>query len=666
VVVPIRSGLRYVTDAEPGIRRTGTKRFRYTEAKTGRVIGNPKVLERIRGLAVPPAWTDVWICADPDGHLQATGRDARGRKQYRYHVDFRAEREQSKFSDLAVFGEALGALRKTIADDLAKPGLGYERMVALVVSLLECTYVRVGNECYATTNKTYGLTTLRSHHVTVDGSTVRIRFVGKGGQRHDVAVSDPKASRLIRRCQELPGQLLFRYEDDDGTLRPVTSTEVNEYLREHTGLDVTAKTFRTWGATLFAAAGLAALPPPRTVRQRQASIKAVVETVAHELRNTPAVARSSYIHPLVFDTFEAGTLRERWESGPSRAGGGLIAEERRRTRDEDGDVVADVLRCNQMHRVLDELRDRLGVDDPTAVAYEHPEVLLRHRVTAGASLLDHPIRVEHERVANGQRRDGLLELRPLRDAEEHPCRLDGLVAPVAPHDDGRWLARSCDGQREPRPVVHRLQPGGGGGHEAQDLITSAGELLLLSVEQGGVEVAQQLAWSLAVERARPQRVASKARQRRGFDAFALHIADDERGRVPDADGVVEVAAQVVRALRRHVALCQLQARDRQQRVRKQALLQRAHGVRLARNALGGIERTTDAVGDIVGGLVVVWSERQAVDDQPADRFARAERQRGVVIRLLDRDGAGPAERGDRPTLGAITDLGGIELAQQRP
>jgi DNA topoisomerase-1 len=329
VVVPIRSGLRYVTDEEPGIRRTGTKRFRYTDATTGRVVKNEKVLDRIRALAVPPAWTDVWICADPDGHLQATGRDARGRKQYRYHADFRAEREQTKFDELVTFGEALGGLRTAVAGDLAKQGLGVDRVVALVVSLLECTYVRVGNECYAATNKTYGLTTLRNHHVTVHGSTVRIRFVGKGGQQTDIAVSDPKVSRLIRRCQELPGQLLFRYEDDDGELRPVTSSDVNAYLRAHTGMDVTAKTFRTWGATLFAAAGFAALPPPRTTRERQTAVKAVVDTVAGELRNTAAVARASYIHPIVFEAYESGALPEIWAAGPSRAGGGLIAEERK-------------------------------------------------------------------------------------------------------------------------------------------------------------------------------------------------------------------------------------------------------------------------------------------------------------------------------------------------
>lgn len=332
MVVPIRSGLRYVTDVEPGIRRTGTKRFRYTDAATGRAITSAKELERIRGLAVPPAWTDVWICADPDGHLQATGRDARHRKQYRYHPEFRAEREQTKFEELVDFGDALGGLRKAVDQDMAQPGLGRERVVAVVVSLLESTYVRIGNECYATTNRTYGLTTLRSQHVSVNGSTVRIRFAGKGGRKHDVEITDPKISRLVRRCQDLPGQLLFRYEDDDGDLKPVTSTEVNDYLRAHTGLDVTAKTFRTWGATLFAAAGLAALPRPRTRQQRQAAIKAVVETVAHELRNTPTVARSSYIHPVVLDAYEDGSLHPRWEAGPSRASGGLIAEERRLLR----------------------------------------------------------------------------------------------------------------------------------------------------------------------------------------------------------------------------------------------------------------------------------------------------------------------------------------------
>lgn len=329
MVVPIRRGLHYVTDDVPGIRRTGTKRFRYTYETTGRVVKDAATLERIRAIAVPPAWTDVWICGDDDGHVQATGRDARGRKQYRYHTDFRAQRERTKFGELVEFGSALGQLRKAIDDDLSSPGLGPDRMIALIVSLLECTYMRIGNECYASENKTYGLTTLRQRHVDVHGATVRMCFVGKGGHRHEVALNDARVSRLIRRCQELPGQMLFRYENDQGELRPVTSTEVNEYLRDRTGLDVTAKTFRTWGASVMAAAGFAAIPRPKNERRRQSAIKVVVETVAAQLANTPAVARASYIHPEIIESFDDGRLHRLWEAGPSRAGNGLIAEERK-------------------------------------------------------------------------------------------------------------------------------------------------------------------------------------------------------------------------------------------------------------------------------------------------------------------------------------------------
>jgi DNA topoisomerase-1 len=321
-------GLRFSTDEEPGIRRTGTKRFRYVDAR-GRSVTDDATMARVRALAIPPAWTDVWICADDDGHVQATGRDARGRKQYRYHTDFRAERERTKFDELPAFGAALGPLRRTIVDDMARPGLGYERMVATVVSLLECTLVRVGNECYSTANGTFGLTTLRSKHVDVHGSTLRMRFVGKGGRRHDVAVTDPRIVRIVRRCQDMPGQLLFQYESEDGDLRPVTSNEVNDYLRANTGLDVTAKTFRTWGATLLAAVGFAALAPPRTKRQEQIAVKAVVDTVSDELRNTPAIARASYIHPQVFESYADGSLARRWAAGPSRPRAGLIAEERK-------------------------------------------------------------------------------------------------------------------------------------------------------------------------------------------------------------------------------------------------------------------------------------------------------------------------------------------------
>jgi DNA topoisomerase-1 len=332
MVVPITRGLRFVTDEEPGIRRTGHTRFRYVDQSTQEPVTDPDTLERIRSIAVPPAWTDVWISGDSDGHVQATGRDARRRKQYRYHPDFRAERERTKFDDLVPFGESLGGLRRTLDEDLAGTGFTHERVVALVVSLLEVTHIRVGNECYVASNGTYGLTTLRSRHVTVRGSTVHIKFSGKGRRRHDVSLTDPRLGRLVRACQDLPGQWLFQWEEEDGVARPVTSTDVNDYLRLNTGLDITAKTFRTWGATLLAAAGFAVLPPPTTTRRRNASIKAVVEVVAAELANTPTVARNSYIHPTVFTAYEAGTLHDVWTNGPRRAGGGLIVEERRLLR----------------------------------------------------------------------------------------------------------------------------------------------------------------------------------------------------------------------------------------------------------------------------------------------------------------------------------------------
>jgi DNA topoisomerase-1 len=332
MVQPMTRGLRFATDEEPGIRRNGAKRFRYVDEATQEIVKDSETLARIRAIAVPPAWTDVWINADPDGHIQATGRDARGRKQYRYHTEFRAQRERTKFDELTAFGEHLGCLRRTLDEDLVGTGLTHERVVALVVSLLECTHIRVGNECYVAANGTYGLTTLRSRHVTVRGSTVRIKFAGKGGRRHDVAVTDRRIGRLVRACQDLPGQSLFRWEDDDGVLRSVTSTEVNDYLRRNTGLDVTAKTFRTWGATLLAASGFAVLPQPTTTRGRNACVKAVVEVVAEELGNTPTVARNSYIHPTVFAAYEDGALHDVWDNGPRRARGGLIAEERRLLR----------------------------------------------------------------------------------------------------------------------------------------------------------------------------------------------------------------------------------------------------------------------------------------------------------------------------------------------
>ncbi|MEY2405430.1 MAG: topoisomerase [Acidimicrobiaceae bacterium] len=321
--------LRFVDDTEPGIRRKGTKRFRYVEDGTGSALRDREMLARIAALAIPPAWTDVWICADPGGHIQATGRDARGRKQYRYHADFRAERERTKFDQLVEFGNALPDIRRQVDEDLDRKGMPFERVVALVVSLLEQTFVRVGNESYAIENGTFGLTTLRRKHVVVQDGTISLKFKGKGGRAHEVPCNDARLCRLMRRCQDLGGQLLFEYRDEEGDLSPVSSQDVNAYLRAASGLDATAKTFRTWGATVLAAAAFAVLDAPETVKERQLGVKTVVGAVADELGNTPTVCRASYIHPVVIERYEDGTLPARWAKGPSRDGHGLIAEERR-------------------------------------------------------------------------------------------------------------------------------------------------------------------------------------------------------------------------------------------------------------------------------------------------------------------------------------------------
>jgi DNA topoisomerase IB len=326
------AGLHFVDDTEPGIRRKGTKRFRYVPDGSSTAVRDRATLDRIKALAIPPAWTDVWICADPGGHIQATGRDARGRKQYRYHADFRAERERTKFDQLVDFGQALPAIRERVDQDLDRRGMPFERVVALVVSLLEQTFVRVGNESYAIENGTFGLTTLRRKHVVVEDGTIALKFKGKGGREHEVPCNDARLCRLMRRCQDLRGQLLFEYRDDEGDLSPVSSQDVNTYLREASGLDATAKTFRTWGATLLAASAFAVLDPPQTVKERQLGVKTVVGAVANELGNTPTVCRASYIHPIVIERYEDGTLPAQWAKGPARDGHGLIAEERRLLR----------------------------------------------------------------------------------------------------------------------------------------------------------------------------------------------------------------------------------------------------------------------------------------------------------------------------------------------
>jgi DNA topoisomerase-1 len=314
----VAASINYVTDQQPGIRRRRRgKRFRYFNA-SGREL-NGKVAERIDALAIPPAWTDVWICPDASGHIQATGRDAAGRKQYRYHAQYRQRRERAKFRDLVPFGEALGKLRTRIDTDLRSPVLTRDRVVAAIASLIGETFVRVGNDAYARTNKTYGITTLKSSHVDVNGTHLRLKFVGKGGKEFDLDCCEPRVARVVRRLQDLPGQRLFQYVDDDGKTCAISSNDVNDYLREATGIDATAKTFRTWGATLMAAQQLLDAD----------DLNDGLRPVAEALGNTLAVCRASYVHPAVIARFEDGSLAEQWAAGPSRGANKLTADERR-------------------------------------------------------------------------------------------------------------------------------------------------------------------------------------------------------------------------------------------------------------------------------------------------------------------------------------------------
>jgi DNA topoisomerase I len=300
-------GLRFSSDSNPGFaRRRAGRGFAYRDVRD-RPIRDPAVLARIRALAVPPAWRDVWICADPHGHLQAVGRDARGRKQARYHPGYRAQRDELKFDRVAAFGRALPAVRRRVDDDLARPGLPRERILATVVRLLETTYLRVGNEEYARTNKSFGLTTLRNRHVIVDTTKVQFRFRGKGGKVHTVGVRDRRIARIVERCQSLPGQELFQYLDQDGEPHPIESTDVNAYLREASGIDITAKDFRTWTGTMLA---FRALRSSRNASpaEAKASLKRSVEEVAEALGNTPAISRKSYIAPAIVEAHLAGRL----------------------------------------------------------------------------------------------------------------------------------------------------------------------------------------------------------------------------------------------------------------------------------------------------------------------------------------------------------------------
>ncbi|WP_109124520.1 DNA topoisomerase IB [Dyella sp. C11] len=306
-------GLVYVHDGEPGLhRRRRGKGFIYVDAR-GRRVTRPSVIERIHALAIPPAYADVWICANPRGHLQATGRDARGRKQYRYHSRWRQVRDESKFSHVSEFGALLPRIRRRVRTDLALPGWPREKVVALIVRLLDETLIRVGNEAYTKDNGSYGLTTLRSRHVRIDAGELHLCFRAKSGQWSEVALNNDRLARLLRRLQQLPGQRVFQYVDDDGKRHAIDSGMVNDYLREASGSDFTAKDFRTWAGTVMAVGLLAEthVPSTATDKAKQEAINDVVREVAAQLRNTPKVCRTSYIHPKAFTGWEDGSLHRR-------------------------------------------------------------------------------------------------------------------------------------------------------------------------------------------------------------------------------------------------------------------------------------------------------------------------------------------------------------------
>lgn len=318
VVSAEEAGLRFVADDEPGIsRHRSGNSFRY-KSSSGAVVKDARALARIRSLVIPPAWTDVWICARADGHIQATGRDARGRKQYRYHPDWTRVRDEAKFDRLIEFGKALPKVRRTISRQMGKRGLGRRKVLATVAHLLDTTLVRVGNLEYARDNKSYGLTTLQDRHVTFSGSELRFQFRGKIGKEWKLKVSDRRVARIVRSCQELPGQHLFQYEDDEGVIRQISSADVNDYIRDIAGAEVTAKDFRTWAGTVLAAMALREFEPVEAEAAAKRNVREAIKAVATRLGNTPAICRKCYVHPEVLAAYIDGKLTQLLDKAPNK------------------------------------------------------------------------------------------------------------------------------------------------------------------------------------------------------------------------------------------------------------------------------------------------------------------------------------------------------------
>jgi DNA topoisomerase-1 len=377
VEAAVAAGLHYVSNHAQarGVKRKKVgKHFHFYRQDGGKIVDEREVA-RMRRLAIPPAWRDVWICPDPQGHLQATGRDARGRKQYRYHADWRAHRDETKYHRLTAFARALPNLRKAVDADLRLPGLPKAKVLAAVVRLLEITLIRVGNEEYATQNNSYGLTTLRDEHAQIRGKHVRFHFRGKSGVNHDIDFDDARLAKIVKQCRDLPGQELFQFVDEDGAQHDVGSADVNAYLHEKLGEGFTAKDFRTWAGTVLAAKALHELEAVDSKTQMKKNVVAAIESVAARLGNTKAVCRKCYVHPAVVDAYLDGNLLLRVKKEVERE----IANDLPRLTSEETAVLAFL-----EQRLAREVRDRKKHGDGIARDLKASLRKLKPRTTAKA------------------------------------------------------------------------------------------------------------------------------------------------------------------------------------------------------------------------------------------------------------------------------------------